>query len=82
MIIRIKKVFLCLILLIGLFFPISAEKSQPLNPFFKETNSNLSDFSFSSKHEDTHPRKKIKKKRKTILDRKHKMRNGHTCPSF
>ena len=73
----IKKALFCLILLSGLIFPLSAEKCQPLNQVFEQTLTNHSGF-----NHDIHPRKKLKKKRKTILDRKHKMRNGHTCPSF
>ena len=79
---RIIKFAFCLIFLSGLNIPPAAGKCQFLKPVFEINYTIRAELSCSLKQETIHPRKKVKKKRTTILNRKHKMRNGHSCPSF
>jgi|GEM_PF-3762675 len=77
-----KKYLFRLILLAAFLVPLSIDKGQSMNLNLGSTHLNFKQSSFSSKKTIAHPRKKTKKKHKTILDHKHKMRNGHSCPSF
>ena len=80
-----KTSILCLIFLTGFLFQVPAHGNVTMGIQEKmETASGKTEKSFSAAGKEDGPRKKkkSKKKRKTYLDRKVKMRNGHSCPSF
>jgi len=80
-----KTSIFCLIFLAGFLFQAPVHGNATLViPESIETASGKTEKSFSAAGKDHGPRKKKKnkKKRKTYLDRKVKMRNGHSCPSF
>jgi len=79
---RHKLTCICLIFFIALCFPQSADSNTTSNLVFEKTNCNVSQVSVSVLKDNKGPRKKIKKKRRTILDHKMKMKNGRHCPSF
>ncbi|HZV70591.1 MAG TPA: hypothetical protein VFG10_13650 [Saprospiraceae bacterium] len=80
-----KTTIFCLIIFTGFLFQAPAYGNVTSGmPERIETAAGKTDKSFSAAGQDHGPRKKkkSKKKRKTYLDRKVKMRNGHSCPSF
>jgi hypothetical protein len=79
-----KKYWFCLLLLISFCFPLSAKGIQFHSIPLETTHHQRFDSSPSLHKEASHPPKKKPKKNKrgNILNKKHKMRNGHSCPSF
>jgi hypothetical protein len=78
-----KKISLiCLVLLIAISLPQPAD-SYPVSASITETTAgNMPNSSASIAGDNQGPRKKIRKKRRTILNRKTKMKSGKHCPSF
>lgn len=78
-----KNAILCLILFAGFFTPhvVEANGIRDTNVLLERIHPRSAK-ELSSAHYTLNPRKKIKKKRKTILNRKTKRGHGHHCPSF
>lgn len=74
-----KNSILCLILFAGFLSPLEVEGSSMHNSgtLIESISANS-----GSAHHSFNPRKKIRKKRTTILNRKTKRGHGHHCPSF
>lgn len=74
-----KYSIFCLLLFAGFLSPIAVTGNSMHNSgLLKESIHSNS----TSAHQSFNPRKKIKKKRTTILNRKTKRGHGHHCPSF
>ncbi len=79
---RYKTTLICLVLLLALCLPQPADAYPASNPILERTNTYQPHISPSVKSDNQGPRKKVKKKRRTILNRKTKMKSGKHCPSF
>ena len=77
-----KTTLICLLLLIAICLPQSADTCPASNPPVECATGKLEGNSSSFANDNQGPRKKIKKKRRTPLNRKTKMKSGKHCPSF
>ncbi|MEO6132351.1 MAG: hypothetical protein ABIQ02_10920 [Saprospiraceae bacterium] len=78
-----KALFFVLIISILTSLPVLGEEiALPGTELVSTTNHLESSSSESISNHQANPRRKVKKKRQTILNRKTKHGHGHHCPSF
>lgn len=82
MITRSKITAICLAFIVCLCLPKVSEACAVSTTNFDKSNSDIPAESYSQIKEGPGPRKKTKKGRRTILDKKSKMKSGKRCPSF
>ena len=80
---RNKTTAVCLVLFIAIGMPQVADSYPALHSPVDRTSINAVNTSASFANDNPGPRKKVKKKgRRSILNRKTKMKSGKHCPSF
>ena len=80
---HLKTIMACLILSIVMCLPQAIGSTPETVLVIEDVNSRTTEPGFSPNIYDNGPRKKKSKKRKGhFLDRKRKMKNGKSCPSF